>query len=169
VVDQGQSLVTILHRAIGRWERGVSARKLGLTAMAAVLVSGTGCASSARTDGDYRHKVANTAQTLHGVLGTVELTLKVAHKTPAPYLSVTFAEADDDASATVGNFDAIQPPSAAADQLRDRLDAVMQDTVSMLDDLRIAARRSRTNELANLAKPLHGLQVKLTKLEDVAG
>jgi hypothetical protein len=147
----------------------VSARKLGLLAMAAVLVAGTGCSSSARTDDDYRHKVANTAETLNGVLGTVELTLKVAHKTPAPYLSVTFAEADDDASATVGNFDAIQPPSAVADRLRDQLDEVMQDAVSMLDDLRIAARRNRTNELADLAKPLHGLQLKLTKLEDVAG
>ena len=38
----------------------------------------------------------------------------------------------------------------------------------MLDDLRIAARRDRADELATLAKPLHGLQLELGKLQDVA-
>ena len=136
-------------------------------ALCAAIVC-SGCASSSRTDDDYRHKVANTAETLNGVLGTIEITLRVVHRTPAPYLSVTFAEADDDASSTAGNFDAIQPPSAVADQLRSQLDGVMQQTVSMLDDLRIAARRNRTNELADLAKPLPQLQAQLTKLQAVA-
>jgi hypothetical protein len=39
----------------------------------------------------------------------------------------------------------------------------------MLDDLRIAARRNRTTELAALAKPLPQLQARLSQLEDVAG
>jgi hypothetical protein len=143
------------------------ARRAGIAAL--VVALSAGCAGSARTDDDYRHKVANTAETLNGVLGTVQLALKVTNRAPAPYLSVTFAEADDDASATVGNFDAIQPPSATADQLRTQLDSVMQDTVSMLDDLRIAARRNRTTELAALAKPLPQLQARLSQLEDVAG
>ena len=99
--------------------------------IATVLCAGvacSGCASSSRTDDDYRHKVANTAETLAGVLGTVEITLRVVHRMPAAFLSVTVAEADDDAVATAGNFDAIQPPSAAADRLRDRLDDVMSRT-----------------------------------------
>ncbi len=112
-------------------------------AVALIAVLLTGCASSSRTDDDYRHKVANTAETLSGVLGTVEVTLRVVHRVPAAYLSVTIADADDDAVATAGNFDAVQPPSAAADQLRSRLDDVMTRTTSMLDDLRIAARRNR--------------------------
>jgi hypothetical protein len=128
-----------------------------------------GCASSSRTDEDYRRKVANTAETLSGVLGTIEITLRVVHRTPAAYLSVMVAEADDDAVATAGNFDAIQPPSAAADKLRDQLDDVMARTTSMLDDLRIAARRNRGGEFDSLAKPLHGLQLELDKLQDVAG
>ncbi|MDX6255725.1 MAG: hypothetical protein QOJ11_2059 [Frankiales bacterium] len=141
----------------------------GLVSACVVLAICAGCASSSRTDDDYRHKVANTAETLNGVLGTVELALKVTTRAPAPFLSVTFAEADDDASATASNFDAIQPPSAAADRLREQLDQVMQGTVSMLDDLRIAARRNRMAELADLAKPLRSLQDKLDKLEGVAG
>ena len=147
--------------------RRLSARLMSCS-VALVCVC-TGCASSSRTDEDYRHKVANTAETLNGVLGTVQVALEVTARAPAPYLSVTFAEADDDASATVGNFDAIQPPSATADELRGRLDQVMQDTVSMLDDLRIAARRNRMSELADLAKPLSMLQDKLDTLEGVAG
>jgi hypothetical protein len=131
-----------------------------------VTVACTGCSSSSRTDDDYRHKVANTAETLSGILGTVELTLRVVHRMPAAFLSVTVADADDDAVATAGNFDAVQPPSAAADQLRDRLDDVISRTTSMLDDMRIAVRRDRGSELATLAKPLHGLQ--LSKLQDVA-
>jgi hypothetical protein len=141
-----------------------------MTALAVVGVCG-GCAGSSRTDDDYRHKVANTAQALNGVLGTVEVAVRVVarDRVPAPYISVTFAEADDDAASTQGNFDAIQPPSAAADDLRTKLDDAMQKTVSMLDDLRVAARRNRSSEIPGLAKPLHDLQLTLSKLEDVAG
>jgi hypothetical protein len=142
----------------------------GLAALSLLGVC-TGCASSSRTDDDYRHKVANTAEALNGVLGTVEVAVRVVarDRVPAPYISVTFAEADDDAASTQGNFDAIQPPSAAADALRSKLDDAMQKTVSMLDDLRIAARRNRSAEIPLLAKPLHDLQLTLSKLEDVAG
>jgi hypothetical protein len=138
-------------------------------AVLCVLGVCTGCASSSRTDDDYRHKVANTAEALNGVLGTVEVAVRVVarDRVPAPYISVTFADADDDAASTQSNFDAIQPPSAAADALRSKLDDAMQKTVSMLDDLRIAARRNRSAEIPHLAKPLHDLQLTLSKLEDL--
>ncbi|MDX6226831.1 MAG: hypothetical protein QOI76_221 [Frankiales bacterium] len=45
----------------------------GLVSACVVLAICAGCASSSGTDDDYRHKVANTAETLNGVLGTVEL------------------------------------------------------------------------------------------------
>src|SRR3954451_17054285 len=140
---------------------------MAVAGLAAVVLA-SGCSSSSRTDDDYRHKVANTAQALNGALGTAQLAVRVAHRTPAPYLSVTLADVDDDASATASNFDAIQPPSAAAARLRSQLDDVMQKTVSMLDDLRVAARRNRGGELRELAKPLPSLKRQLNKLEDVA-
>jgi hypothetical protein len=149
---------------------GAPVRRLVAVLAALVLGVCSGCASSARTDDDYRHKVANTAEALNGVLGTVELAVRVVgrDRVPAPYISVTFADADDDAASTQSNFDAIQPPSAAADDLRGKLDDTMQKTVSMLDDLRIAARRDRLQEIPGLAQPLHALQLTLSKLEDVA-
>jgi hypothetical protein len=38
----------------------------------------------------------------------------------------------------------------------------------MLEDLRNAVRRDHADELASLAKPLHGLQLELGRLQDVA-
>lgn len=149
---------------------GATRRLRSALAALAVLSVCSSCSSSSRTDDDYRRKVANTAETLNGVLGTVEVAVRAVarDRVPAPYISVTFAEADDDAASTQGNFDAIQPPSAAADALRSKLDDTMQKTVTMLDDLRIAARRNRSAEIPGLAKPLHDLQLSLSKLEDVA-
>lgn len=144
------------------------------TAVAAVVVglsAVTACAGPSRTEDDYRHKVANTAETMSGIVGTVQVALKASSRdrVPAPYLSVTLAEADDDASAVVDTFDSVQPPDSASDELRSKLDDVLQQTVSTLDDLRIAVRRGHLDELPKLAQPLTGLSDKLEKLQEVAG
>jgi alkanesulfonate monooxygenase SsuD/methylene tetrahydromethanopterin reductase-like flavin-dependent oxidoreductase (luciferase family) len=128
-----------------------------------------GCAGSSRTDDDYREKVANTAEAIQGLIGTVQVAVSAAARDhiPAPYLSVTLAEADDDASAVADQLDSRQPPSAAADELRDRLDELLEQTVSTLDDLRIAVRRGEIDKLAALAKPLTHLDAKLQEIADL--
>lgn len=140
-----------------------------MLALAAALATG-GCAGPSRTDDDYRHKAANTAETMQGLIGTVQVAVDAAshHKVPAPYLSVTLAEADDDASATVSTFDSVQPPSDRSDQLRNRLDPLLQDTTSVLDDLRIAVRRGDIASLAKIAEPLKDLNGKLQPIVDLA-
>jgi hypothetical protein len=131
-----------------------------------VVVLVTACAGPSRTNDDFRHKVANTAETMQGLIGTVELAVDAAsrHRIPAPYVSVTLAEADDDASGTVDTFDSVQPPSADADALRNRLDNLLQQMVSTLDDLRIAVRRGHIGDLPAIAKPLDGLNAKFATL-----
>ena len=141
--------------------------------MAAILVCGavlTGCAGSSRTDDDYRHKAANTAEAMQGLIGTAQLAVADASRgrVPGPYLSVTLAEADEDASSVADQFDSRQPPDVAADNLRDQLDQLLQQTVSALDDLRIAARRGEIDQLASLAKPLKDLDSKLQAITDLA-
>jgi hypothetical protein len=133
-------------------------------------LSAVGCAGPSRTDDDYRHKVANTAEVFQGYIGTVQIAVDAASrgKVPGPYLSVTLAEVDDDASSTAGNFDAIQPPSAEADRLRDRIDSVLDEVVSTLDDLRIAVRRGEIDRLAELAKPLADLNSQLDPIVKLA-
>src|SRR3569623_3062930 len=103
--------------------------------MAAILVCGavlTGCAGSSRTDDDYRHKAANTAEAMQGLIGTAQLAVADASRgrVPGPYLSVPLAEADEDASSVADQFDSRQPPAAAADNLRNQLDQLLQQTVS---------------------------------------
>lgn len=129
-----------------------------------------GCAGSSRSDDDYRHKAANTAETMQGLIGSVQVAVSAAsrNRVPGPYLSVTLAEADDDASSVVDQFDSRQPPSAASDDLRDRLDPLLQRTVSTLDDLRIEVRRGDIEQLASLAKPLTELDKKLQAITDLA-
>ena len=89
-------------------------------------------------------------------------------KVPGPYLSVTLAEADDDASDVTDLFDSVQPPSEAADKVRSDLDSVLQDVVTTLDDLRIAVRRGDIGQLAEIAKPLDSLNDKLQPIVDLA-
>ena len=144
-------------------------RPVRLLAAGLALAVAAGCAGPSRTDDDYRHKAANTAETMQGLIGTVQLAVDVGtrHKVPTPYLSVMLAEADDDATATVGTFDSVQPPSEQADQLRDKLDSLLQDTTSVLDDLRIAVRRGHISSLAKIAAPLKDLNDKLQAIVDL--
>jgi hypothetical protein len=130
----------------------------------------TGCVGPSRTDTDFRHKAANTAETVSGIIGTVQVALAALARNgvPAPYLSVTIAEADDDASAVVDTFDSVQPPSEQADDLRSKLDDVLQQAVSTLDDLRIAVRRGELRELPQRAGSLASFRERLQQLMDVA-
>jgi alkanesulfonate monooxygenase SsuD/methylene tetrahydromethanopterin reductase-like flavin-dependent oxidoreductase (luciferase family) len=144
----------------------------GARALAVCVIVGiaAGCAGPSRTDDDYRHKVANTAETMQGLIGTVQVALEAAarDRVPGPYLSVTLAETDDDASATVDTFDSVQPPSKTADQLRNKLDTLMQQTTSAMDDLRITVRRGDIGALPGLAKPLDKLNGEFEELAGIA-
>jgi hypothetical protein len=152
--------------------RGIMIARSGLRVLSvSVVFAVAACAGPSRTDDDFRHKAANTAETIQGVIGTVQVAVDAAarNRVPGPYLSVTLAEADDDASATADTFDSVQPPSNTADKLRSRLDSLLQQTTSTLDDLRIAARRGDIGSLAGLAKPLDALDTKLQPIVDIVG
>ncbi len=142
----------------------------GAVVLVAVVIAGSACAGPSRTNGDFRHKVANTAEAIQGVIGTVHLAVAAAadDKIPGPYLSVTLAEADDDASDIVDLFDSIQPPSGTADDLRNELDTILQDVVSTLDAVRIAVRRGDIDQLPALARPLDQLNSQLQPLVELA-
>jgi hypothetical protein len=114
-------------------------------AVAALLFVGlTACVSPARSYDAYESKAASTAEEALAAIGTAQLTLRaaVSRKAFAPYLTVLVAEAEDEASAVQGTFDGIQPPDARSDDLQQALDKILEDAGSVLQDLRIAARRS---------------------------
>jgi hypothetical protein len=77
------------------------------------------------------------------------------------YLSAVFGDTEDTAAAIQSSFDSEQPPSPRADQLRNRLDAVLQDAASVLVALRIHTRRGEIKRLKMIAQPLNEVSNKL--------
>jgi hypothetical protein len=140
-------------------------------AAAALVVSTTACVSPARTDGDYALKAANTAEAVASAVGTAVVAVRLSDegRVPARYLRVVLREAEEDASSAQSQFDAIQPPSPAADDLRARLDALLDQGTSTLADLRIAARRSELSRLAAIAATLPRLAERLEAFEQRHG
>ena len=154
-------------------ERIVTARARMRRALAVLLAAAlavAACVGPSRTDEDFRHKAANTAESVQGVIGTVKIAVGAAAHghVPAPYLSVVIAAADDDASSIADTFDSVQPPGDTADELRSRLDDVLQQVVSTLDDLRVAVRRGQLRRLPELAQPLQQLNRRLQRIVDSA-
>ncbi len=62
----------ITNRITSRYLRGV----LPCAALCGPLL--IGCVSPSRTDDDYRHKAANTAESMASVVATAQLVVKVA-------------------------------------------------------------------------------------------
>jgi hypothetical protein len=79
------------------------------------------------------------------------------------------AEAEEEAGAAQGTFDAIQPPDRRADQLRTRLDELLTEATSILAELRIAARWGRLAELPGLAAPLSKVADQLQAFAEAHG
>jgi hypothetical protein len=140
-------------------------------AVAVALLALTSCVGPARSFGSYEGKAGATADDMRAAVETARLAVGVASRGRAfaPYLSVVLAEAEDDASAVEGAFDSIQPPDTRSDRLRGRLDAVLSDAVSILSELRIAARRGKFHLLPRLARPLAGLSGKLDAFAEAHG
>jgi NTP pyrophosphatase (non-canonical NTP hydrolase) len=139
-----------------------------VAAFAVVAVATAGCVSPSRTDDDYRHKAANTAQTVASSLQTARLGVKAAvdGKTFGPYLTRLLAEAEEDAEGAQAAFDAVQPPSEHADAIHDELADLLTDALDTLRGLRIAVRRSDLAKLRETARPLGELADKLDEFQD---
>ncbi len=127
------------------------------------LLAMAGCTGPVRSYDVYRSKAGQTAKAATSAVQTARLAVQAAtrHGTGGRYLAQVLAEADDDAGAAQQTFDAIQPPDARSDRLRAQLDDLLDQAVTGLDALRIAARRGRGDELPELARPLAGTASKL--------
>lgn len=137
--------------------------------LAALLVPllATACVSPSRTDRDYELKAGSSAKAVASSVATALLAVDAAtHKKAfGPYLSVVLGGCEEDASSVQSQFDSVQPPSKAADDVRDALDEQLQDATDTLADLRIAVRRGELDQLATIAEPLHDV---LKKLQDMS-
>ncbi|MCW2571052.1 MAG: hypothetical protein JWO88_1110 [Frankiales bacterium] len=138
-----------------------------LVAIALLLMS-TGCVGPTRTDGDFELKAGNTAKAVASALDTARLAADAAAhgKATANYVSVIFGEAEDDASAAQATFDSYQPPSAAADKLRNDVDSTLSDAIDGLTALRITARRGQLDRLAKISTQLDPVATTLAQISE---
>jgi hypothetical protein len=129
----------------------------------AVLLLLGACTGPVRSTNVYESKAGATAETVASAVETARLAVDAASQGRAfgRYLTQVLAEASEDADAAQGTFDAIQPPDRRADELRDHLDELLGRAADTLAELRIAARRGQTGELAEPAAPLAGLAERL--------
>jgi predicted small secreted protein len=140
-----------------------------LLAVAATTI--TACAGPTSDLSDYRHKAANSAEAMASQVQTALLTgqLVLDRRVPLDYAATTASNVDDDASSVEQTFDSRQPPdSAAADDLRDRLDAAMTDATSSISDMRIAIRRGSDADIRAAAQSLKNALPPLQELQDIA-
>lgn len=140
----------------------------------AALLATSGCVQfvgPSRTDTDYGLKAANTAEAVASAVATAELAVDQATqgRLTQPYAAVILSEAEEAAAGAADTFAGIQPPSTEADDLREELAALVDDAVDVLGDLRIAARRSDTDALADLAAPLPQLGDELEAFAEAHG
>jgi hypothetical protein len=129
----------------------------------AILLLLGACTGPVRSTNVYESKAGATAETVASAVETARLAVQAGSQDQASgrYLAQVLAEAEEDAGAAEGTFDAIQPPDRRADELRDHLDELLSQATDTLAELRIAARRGHTSELAEQAAPLAGLADQL--------
>jgi len=114
------------------------------------------CTGPVRSSSVYESKAGRTAEVVASAVETARLAVDAAgdSKAHGRYLAQLLVEAEEEAGAAQGTFDAIQPPDERADELRGHLDELLSEATDTLAELRIAARRGRLTELPELAAPL---------------
>ena len=129
----------------------------------AILLLLGACTGPVRSTDVHESKAGTTAETVASAVETARLAVQAGSQDKAfgRYLAQVLADASEDADAAQGTFDAIQPPDGRADELRDHLDELLGQATDTLAELRIAARRGQTAELAEPATPLAGLADRL--------
>ena len=117
----------------------------------------------ARTFAKYEGKAATTAESALSAVQTARLMARASSRQHlfGPYVGKTLGESEDAVSGLAGTFASIQPPDAAADDLREELGQLLADAEDHLAELRIAARRGEITALRDKAAPLDDDAAKL--------
>jgi hypothetical protein len=139
--------------------------------VAVVLLLAGACTGPVRSSQVYESKAGQTAASAASAVQTALLATEAARgdKAYGRYLTQVLVEAEEDAGSAQGTFDGIQPPDQRADELRSRLDDLLDQATGTLAELRIAARRGRFAELPELAKPLPKVAGQLDDFAEAHG
>lgn len=137
--------------------------------MVAVGTLSAGCVGPSRTSGDYRRKVANSAEAVVSAIESALLTVEVATdgRAPAPYVSLRLSESEENAASVETGFGAVQPPDPQLDDLRTETLTVIGDASDLLEELRLAAYRGEVSELTGIAEKLAEPLAHLRRLMEI--
>jgi hypothetical protein len=129
------------------------------------------CVGHSRTNEDYRRKATNTVDVAASSVKTVLLAVDTIEQDGAfgPYLGRLIGQAEADASAALGGFGVVQPPSTDADAIRDEVNDLVGDAVDLLADARIAMRRSDPATVAGLRPRLEDAATELDQFVEAHG
>ncbi len=133
-------------------------------AAALCVLTLSGCVTPAPDDPAYESKAASTAVAALSASRTALLATRTyaADRLPGTYLEPVLVAAEESLDSVRSTFDSIQPPpTAAADGLRNDLDPLLESAGSAVTDLRIAARRNRSDDLDSAADDLTGVADQL--------
>jgi hypothetical protein len=117
----------------------------------------SGCVTPARTSSTYEQKAAMTAEAAVSAARTAVLAAETyaEDKLPTRYLEPVLVESEETLGEVESTFDSIQPPGVGnADEVRAELDPLLQKASSAATEMRIAARRHRSDDLAAAADDL---------------
>jgi hypothetical protein len=131
-----------------------------LLGLALGVLSLSGCVAPAPDDASYESKAALTAQAAVSAARTALLGTRTYtdDRLPGTYLEPVLEDAEQTLGSVATTFDSVQPPpTSAADHLRAALDPLLESAGADVTDLRIAARRGRTGDLASAADDLSGI------------
>jgi ABC-type glycerol-3-phosphate transport system substrate-binding protein len=132
-------------------------RRAGLVAAVAACCLVTSCVGPATTAAAYRGKAVHAADAALSEVQTVVLTTSglLRGRILQAYAETVISASEEAITSVQGTFDSIQPPdNTSSDALRKALDTLLTSGSSDVSDLRIAARRQNSKDLATLAAQL---------------
>jgi hypothetical protein len=138
-------------------------RALGLGLAAASLLL-AGCVTPAPTTSAYESKAGMTAEAAVSEIRTaiVATDSYLQGRMTAAYLETLLVDAEESLGSVHDTFDSVQPPATAgADALRGTLNPLLDDAGAAVTDLRIAARRDRSDDLRTTAGDLSSVADEL--------
>lgn len=136
----------------------------------ALILFTVGCAGTSRTSDDYRHKIANTAQSVDSTMQIALLDAELVRddKTLAPTLRVPLEQGYSEASSTVEGFTSLLPPHPMDAATAQSIQALLNRAVSLMRQARVAAGQGAESELPSMIDELTRVSDQLKKLEQVA-
>jgi hypothetical protein len=128
-----------------------------LVALAVCALATAGCVAPAPDTSAYESKAAMTAEAAVSAARTAVVASDAYRRDrlAGTYLEPVLVDAEEALGSARTTFDSVQPPpTGEADALRSTLDPLLESAGSALTDLRIAARRDRSDDLSTAVTEL---------------